>query len=116
MFQGVASYFNVFSCFCCCFSCPSCYTPLSESQILEQTTQDLDFNYDSRENLNYTESGETFEEFEAQLVQLLERMKQLSTVNQIFHEFFIGDDIDENWPRSLSPTEKIEQYKQLELF
>ena len=87
-------------------------TPLSESQILEQTTQDLDFNYDSRENLNYTESGETFEEFEAQLVQLLESMKHLSTVNQIFREFFIGDDIDENWPRSLSPTEKIEQYEQ----
>ena len=87
-------------------------TPLSESQILEQTTQDLDFNYDSRENLNYTESGETFEEFDAQLNQLLESMKQLSSVNQVFHEFFTGDDIDENWPRDLSPTEKIEQYEQ----
>ena len=87
-------------------------TPLSESQILEQTTQDLDFNYDSRENLNYTKSGETFEEFEAQLVHLLECMKQLSTVNQTFREFFISDDINENWPRSLSPTEKIEQYEQ----
>ena len=62
--------------------------------------------------MNYTESGETFEEFEAQLVQLLKSMKHLSTVNQIFREFFIGDDIDKNWPRSLSPTEKIEQYEQ----
>ena len=86
--------------------------PLSESQILEQTTQDLDINYDSRENLNYTESGETFEEFEAQLVHLLECMKYLSTVNSIFREFFMNDDIDENWPRSLSPTEKIKQYEQ----
>ena len=46
--------------------------PLSESQILEQTTQDLDINYDSPENLDYTESGETFEEFEARLIHLLE--------------------------------------------
>ena len=87
-------------------------TPLSESQILEQTTQDLDINYGSRENLNYTESGETFEEFEAQLVHLLECMKYLSAVHLTFREFFMNDDIDENWPRSLSPTEKIEQYEQ----
>ena len=80
--------------------------PLSESQILEQTTQDLDFNYDSRENLNYTESGETFEEFEAQLVHLLECMKYISTINSTFRKFFMNVDIDENWPRSLSPTEK----------
>ena len=86
--------------------------PLSESQILEQTTQDLDINYDSRENLNYTESGETFEEFEAQLVHLLECMKYLSSINSRFREFFLNDDIDENWPRNLSPTEKIEQYEQ----
>ena len=86
--------------------------PLSESQILEQTTQDLDIKYDSRENLDYTESGETFEEFDGRLVQLLECMKYLSSINSRFREFFISDDIDENWPRSLSPTEKIEQYEQ----
>ena len=87
--------------------------PLSESQILEQTTQELDVNYDSRENLNYTESGETFEEFEARLVYLLECMKDLSNTNSRFHEFFLSDDVlDENWPRNLSPTKKIEQYEQ----
>ena len=87
--------------------------PLSESQILEQTTQDLDVNYDSRENLDYTESGDTFEEFDAKLTHLLECMKELSSINSRFREFFIGDDIlDENWPRNLSPTEKIEQYEQ----
>ena len=87
--------------------------PLSESQILEQTTQDLDVNYDSRENLDYTESGETFEEFDARLIHLLECMKNLSNINSRFWEFFLGDDVlNENWPRSLSPTEKIEQYEQ----
>ena len=34
--------------------------PLSESQILEQTTQDLDVNYDSRENLDYRISANSF--------------------------------------------------------
>ena len=84
--------------------------PLSESQILEQTTQDKDINYDSRENLDYTKSGETFEEFEARLVHLLECIKYLSSINSKFREFFLNDDIDENWPRSLSPTKKIKQY------
>ena len=87
--------------------------PLSESQILEQTSQDLDVNYDSRENLDYTESGETSEEFDARLIHLLECMKDLSNINSRFRELFLSDDVlDENWPRNLSPTEKIEQYEQ----
>ena len=93
--------------------------PLSESQIMnqsqifDQTTQSLDINYDSRENLDCSESGETFEEFNDKLTYLLECMKYLSTVNGKFREFFHSDDIlDENWPRGLSPTEKIEQYEQ----
>ena len=80
---------------------------------MEQTTQDLDVNYDSRENLDYTESGETFEEFDARLIHLLECMKDLSNINTRFREFFLSDDVlDENWPRNLSPTEKIKQYEQ----
>ena len=97
--------------------------PLSESQIMnqsqisdqifDQTTQSLDINYDSRENLDCTESGETFEEFNNRLTYLLECMKYLSSVNRRFREFFHSDDVlDENWPRDLSPTEKIEQYEQ----
>ena len=45
-------------------------------------------------------------EFEAQLVHLLECMKYISTINSTFRKFFMNVDIDENWPRSLSPTEK----------
>jgi hypothetical protein len=82
-------------------------------QIFDQTTQSLDINYDSRENLDCTESGETFEEFNNRLTYLLECMKYLSSVNRRFREFFHSDDVlDENWPRDLSPTEKIEQYEQ----
>ena len=48
--------------------------PLSESQILDQTTQDLEMNYDSYENLNYTESGETAEEFDSPSSRMYERI------------------------------------------
>ena len=50
--------------------------PLSESQILEQSTNDLDVNYDSCEFFN--ESEATYEGYEATLDYLLESMKQLS--------------------------------------
>ena len=84
---------------------------LSESQILEQNTIDLDFNYDSFEFLN--NASATREDDIALLDQLLEYMKYLSGVNVEFHEFFHGEDVlDENWPRGLNSIHKIETYEQ----
>jgi len=84
---------------------------LSESQILDQSTNDLDVNYDSFEFLN--NASATREDDIAMLDHLLECMKYLSGVNVEFREFFHGDDaLDENWPRGLEQTAKIETYEQ----
>ena len=86
-------------------------TLLSESQILEQSTNVLDFNYDSLEFLN--NASATREGDIAMLDHLLECMKRLSDINEEFREFFHDDDVmDENWPRGLDPTQKIETYEQ----
>ena len=86
-------------------------TVLSESQILEQSTNDLDINYDSFEFLN--NASATREDDIAMLDHLLECMKYLSGINVEFREFFHGDDVlDENWPRGLESTAKIETYEQ----
>ena len=86
-------------------------TMLSESQILEQSTNVLDFNYDSFEFLN--NASATREGDIAMLDHLLECMKHLSGINAEFREFFHDDDVmDENWPRGLDPTQKIETYEQ----
>ena len=99
-------------------------TVLSESQILEQNTIDLDFNYDSMEFLH--NASVTREEDNAMLDRVLEYMKYLCGINPEFHEFFhkelnfsshteesCGCDVqDENWPRSLSSAHKIETYEQ----
>ena len=84
---------------------------LSESQILDQSTINLDANYDSFEFLNNRSA--TREDDIAMLDHLLECMKHLSDVNVEFREFFHGDDVlDENWPRGLEQTAKIETYEQ----
>ena len=58
-------------------------------------------------------SGSTFDEMNEELACLLERMRNLSGVNNRFREFFFDDDImTENWPRNMRPRVRIEQYEQ----
>ena len=90
---------------------------LSESQILDQSTNDLNENYDSNVNYDslefFNESGNTFEDDKALLIYLLECLKNLSNTNEEFREFFLEDDVlDENWPRWLEPVEMIVTYEQ----
>jgi hypothetical protein len=55
----------------------------------------------------------SFEEFNKKLIHLLECMKDLSSTNRKFREFFLNNDVlDIDWPKDLSPTEKMEQYEQ----
>ena len=86
---------------------------LTNSQIFDESTREIDVVYDSQEFLlNETET--TFEDYEETLNSLLECMKHVSSVSKEFREFFLNDDIDENWPRysGLTPVQKIEQYEQ----
>ena len=58
-------------------------------------------------------SDSTFDEMNEELACLLERMRDLSGVNNRFREFFFDDDImTENWPRNMRPRVRIEQYEQ----
>ena len=58
-------------------------------------------------------SDSTFDEMNEELACLLERMRDLSGVNNRFREFFYDDDImTENWPRNMRPRVRIEQYEQ----
>merc|ERR1711894_856063 len=60
-----------------------------------------------------TRSDSTFDEMNEELACLLERMRNLSGVNDRFREFFFDDDImTENWPRNMRPRVRIEQYEQ----
>ena len=58
-------------------------------------------------------SDSTFDEMNEELACLLEKMRNLSGVNDRFREFFFDDDImTENWPRNMRPRVRIEQYEQ----
>ena len=83
--------------------------PLTESQILEEPTVELDVNYDSLENINRSESEPNSEELNEQLTDMLECMRD---INEKFRYLFHRDVIfNENWPKNLTISEKIKQYE-----
>ena len=93
------------------------YAPVAEAQapenVFEQTTASvIDYNYDSAENLNLTWNDSLMSQVPSDglLVDLLEGMRDMGRQFQVI--FDQNDDLfDENWPRQLTLTEKMEKYE-----
>ena len=84
---------------------------VENENILAQTTTEFEVNYDSAENLNLTWNDSLISQVPSEelLVDLLEGMRNM---NRQFRVLLDQNEIyDENWPRQLTPTQRLEKYE-----